>query len=244
MSNSDSSDSKICQDIRIDPSHNQLKTERSCSAAWNSSSLHSVYIPLIGNLDDCSTSSESSKFNQDRHSTSQKTAPSIDNHGNQTSKLNQDSSPFNYKLKFRRLLSSYSPPTKIQSWQEFLDTTRMKTPTSANQIKRRFLENLQYFQGNYLCIFAILFIYCILTSPLLLLAIALICGALYFVTVVNHRHSSLLSHHHQDHTGNNKHRLAILGIEPTLQQQYTIITLFALPLLWVSGAPSAVFWVS
>lgn len=129
-----------------------------------------------------------------------------------------------------QLVGKYLLGITIQSWSEFLNTSRMlKTPSNAQQLTRRLLTNLSYFQGNYLCISLILIIYCILTSPLLLLAILCYILALYSIT----SRSAL----------GKPTFLCIAHFRPNLQQQYSFVTLVSLPLLWVAGAPSAVFWV-
>lgn len=127
-----------------------------------------------------------------------------------------------------RLVGQYLLGITIQSWSEFFTTSRlMRAPSNTNQLTRRLLANLSYFQGNYLCVSLVLVIYCILTSPLLLLAIIVYLMSLYAITA-------------RSATGR---YLRIAGYRPNLQQQYSFITLISLPLLWVAGAPSAVFWV-
>lgn len=126
------------------------------------------------------------------------------------------------------IVGSYLLGITIQSWSEFLDTSRMmKVPSNTHHLTRRLISNLGYFRGNYLCVALILVIYCILTSPLLLLAIIGYVLALYFVTT-------------RSASGRG---LKIAGFKPNLQQQYYFLTLVSLPMLWVAGAPSAVFWV-
>lgn len=127
-----------------------------------------------------------------------------------------------------RLVGQYLLGITIQSWSEFLNTSRMmKAPSNTHQLTRRVLTNLTHFQGNYLCVSLVLVIYCILTSPLLLLALIAYVLALYLVTA-------------RSATGRH---MRIFGFRPNLQQQYSFITFISLPLLWVAGAPSAVFWV-
>lgn len=128
-----------------------------------------------------------------------------------------------------KLMGQYLLGITIQNWSEFLNTSRMmKAPGNTNQLTRRLVANLSHFQGNYLCVSLVLVVYCILTSPLLLLAIAAYLFALYVVTarIATGRQLTLVG-----------------GFRPNLHQQYSFITLISLPLLWVAGAPSAVFWV-
>lgn len=127
-----------------------------------------------------------------------------------------------------RLLGQYLLGITIQSWSEFFNTSRMmKAPSTRHQLTRRLVTNLNHFQGNYLCVSLILVIYCILTSPLLLVAIAAYLLTLYLVTV-----RSALGK-----------QVRIFGYRLNLQQQYSFITMLSLPPLWIAGAPSAVFWV-
>lgn len=127
-----------------------------------------------------------------------------------------------------KLVGQYLLGITIRSWSEFLNTSRMlKAPSNTQQLTRRLLSNLSHFQGNYLCVSLILVVYCILTSPLLLLAIVAYISTLYFVTA-----RSAIGRPFQ-----------ILTFKPNLQQQYSFLTLISLPLLWVAGAPSAIFWI-
>lgn len=127
-----------------------------------------------------------------------------------------------------KLVGQYLLGITIRSWSQFLDTSRMmKTPSNTNQLQARLLTNLNYFQGNYLCVSLILIIYCILTSPFLMLAIVAYLTALYLVTK-------------RSASGKN---LKLLGFRLNLQQQYSFVTIVSVPMLWVAGAPSAVFWV-
>lgn len=141
-----------------------------------------------------------------------------------SSKLKRGS---NY-LNASKVVGQYLLGITIQSWSEFFNTSRMmKAPGTRHQLTRRLLANLSYFQGNYLCVSLILVIYCILTSPLLLLAIVVYLLALYLVTA-----RSALGK-----------QTRIFGHRLNLQQQYSFITMLSLPPLWIAGAPSALFWV-
>lgn len=126
------------------------------------------------------------------------------------------------------MVGSYLLGITIRNWSEFLDTSRMmKVPTNTNLLTKRLICNLSHFRGNYLCVAFILIIYCILSSPFLLFAIVAYILALYFVTA---------------RTASGR-AFKIGNFRPNLQQQYYFLTLFSIPLLWVAGAPSAVFWV-
>lgn len=115
----------------------------------------------------------------------------------------------------------------LRSWASFLDFSRMRTPISTLQWSRRLTRNVDHFQANYLCVFFILVIYCILSSPLLLLAIAMCLLALYAVTSWR----------------NSDQPFRLFGITLTINQMYMVIGLASFPLFWLAGAGSAVFWV-
>ena len=134
----------------------------------------------------------------------------------------------NYVNAPARLIGQYLLGITIQNWCEFFNTSRMiRAPCTRQQVSRRLAANLNHFQGNYLCVSLVLVLYCILTSPLLLLAIAVYLMALYLVTA---------------RTALGK-QTRVFGYRLNLQQQYSFITMVALPPLWIAGAPSAVFWV-
>ncbi|RWS14650.1 prenylated Rab acceptor-like protein [Dinothrombium tinctorium] len=114
----------------------------------------------------------------------------------------------------------------MRSWGSFLDTNRMKTPTTTKQWSRRLLRNLEFFQSNYLCVFLILVIYCILTSPMLLLAIGASLGACYIITLKNAESP-----------------VKLFGYKLSVGQQYLAVAIASFPLFYLAGAGSAVFWV-
>nr|XP_032515193.1 prenylated Rab acceptor protein 1 isoform X1 [Danaus plexippus plexippus] len=55
-------------------------------------------------------------------------------------------------------------------WSQFVATDNFKAPVSLPRLSRRFYKNVEYFQANYLIVFLGLFAYCLITSPLLLIA--------------------------------------------------------------------------
>ncbi len=114
----------------------------------------------------------------------------------------------------------------LKSWGSFIDTNRMKTPNSTLQWSRRIVRNVDHFQSNYLCVFLILVIYCVLTSPLLLLAMAANLGACYIVMLKN-----------------SESPLKLFGRQLSLAKQYLFVMIASIPLFYLAGAGSAVFWV-
>jgi hypothetical protein len=99
-------------------------------------------------------------------------------------------------------------------------------PTATLQWSKRFLKNVEYFRSNYLFVFFILMIYCVLTSPFLLLAIAASAGASYLVTL-KHRESPI----------------KLFNYTLSSRQLYGAVAVGSFPLFYLAGAGSAVFWV-
>lgn len=114
----------------------------------------------------------------------------------------------------------------VKPWGEFINTKRMGMPKSVAPLPKRVVKNIEHFQGNYLFVFLGLVIFCILTSPMLLVAIGACLGACYLISIKN-----------QDR------KITILGRELSLAQQYAAVGAASFPLFWLAGAGSAVFWV-
>merc|ERR1712020_345578 len=85
----------------------------------------------------------------------------------------------------------------------FFNTANFQVPPSAGRLSKRLYKNVEYFQSNYVCVFLVLVLYCLITSPLLLIVIAGAGGAAYFASVKNETR-----------------KIAIAGHEVTLAQQY------------------------
>ncbi|XP_077867555.1 prenylated Rab acceptor protein 1-like isoform X2 [Saccoglossus kowalevskii] len=114
----------------------------------------------------------------------------------------------------------------LKPWQEFLNTSKVSKPRSVAHLTSRVTKNLERFQSNYLLVSIVLFIYCIITSPLLLVACIFLVGGCYLIKA-------------RQAAG----KVILLGRELTVGQQYLAITLFSCPLFFLAGAGSAVFWV-
>jgi hypothetical protein len=115
----------------------------------------------------------------------------------------------------------------LKSWRDFFNTNKFKTPTGVTTVGRRLLINVEQFQSNYLCVFIVLFVYCILTSPLLLIALAACLGAIYFIRVKN----------------TESNRVVIAGREISPAYQYAAVAVLSFPLFYVAGAGATIFWV-
>jgi len=114
----------------------------------------------------------------------------------------------------------------VQSWREFLKTDRFRLPKSPAVVLRRVSLNLDHFQSNYLCVFIVLMLYCVLTSPALLVALVFCAGLLYFLRVkIADR------------------KLTLFGREFLPVYQYLAVAAVTFPLFYFAGAGSIVFWV-
>ncbi|XP_070549009.1 prenylated Rab acceptor protein 1-like isoform X2 [Ptychodera flava] len=107
---------------------------------------------------------------------------------------------------------------KLQPWQEFLNTSKVSKPRSAAGLTKRITQNLEKFQSNYLLVSIGLFIYCIITSPLLLIACAFLVGGCYFIQA---RQSA--------------GKVVLLGRELTVGQQYLAVGLISIPMFFMAG---------
>ncbi|KAL4080241.1 PRA1 family protein-domain-containing protein [Scleroderma yunnanense] len=87
------------------------------------------------------------------------------------------------KLRETRL-SALRPPT------EFFDFHRISRPGDVNQAVSRISYNTRYFSANYMLIIAILAVYAILTSPLLLFSLAFLTGGFAAINKFGYSRSS------------------------------------------------------
>ncbi|CAH2099722.1 unnamed protein product [Euphydryas editha] len=111
-----------------------------------------------------------------------------------------------------------------RAWTQFVATENFKVPPSIPRLSRRFYRNVEYFQANYLIIFLGLFAYCLITSPLLLIAMV----ASFF------GYKKLTS-------GPNTWKIG--GWELSKTQQYAVAAAGSMALCWLAGAGAVLFWV-
>ncbi|CAH1111998.1 unnamed protein product [Psylliodes chrysocephalus] len=114
----------------------------------------------------------------------------------------------------------------VRSWLLFVQTSNFKVPPSIPRVGKRIMRNIEYFQANYLFVFLGLIVYCLITSPLILIALA---GTFYAGYRLNKR--------------NQEKKLIIFGRELTIAQQYGLVTACSLPVYYLVGAHGAMFWV-
>jgi len=114
----------------------------------------------------------------------------------------------------------------MKSWREFVKTDRFRMPPSVSVAGSRLMINLEQFQSNYVCILIILALYCILTSPLLLLALVCCFGVIYSV---------------RSKLANKSFKVG--NVELGAGLQYMLAAAISFPLFYLAGAGSAIFWV-
>lgn len=114
----------------------------------------------------------------------------------------------------------------IKPWAEFINMSKFQMPKNLAKVPKHAMKNIEEFQSNYLFVFIGLVIFCILTSPLLLIAMAACFGACYIISLRNQ-----------------EKKMIIMGRELSLGQQYAGVGAMSFPLFWLAGAGSAFFWV-
>ncbi|RZC42353.1 prenylated Rab acceptor protein 1 [Asbolus verrucosus] len=114
----------------------------------------------------------------------------------------------------------------VRPWLLFVQTSNFKIAPSLPRLSKRIMRNIEYFQSNYLFVFLGLIVYCLVTSPLILVAIA---GSFYAGYRLNRRHQ--------------ERKLVLFKKELTLAQVYGLVVLCSMPVYYLVGAHGAMFWV-
>ncbi|KAL7642678.1 UNVERIFIED_CONTAM: hypothetical protein RMT77_007243 [Armadillidium vulgare] len=115
---------------------------------------------------------------------------------------------------------------QLKPWTTFGSTSKFSIPRTPQKWTKRVVKNVDYFQSNYMFVSIGLILYCLLTSPLLLVAVAASLGACYIASLKNA-----------------ERKLVIGGHELTLPQQYIGIGVMSVPIFYLAGATTAIFWV-
>jgi len=114
----------------------------------------------------------------------------------------------------------------IRPWLQFANINSFGKPASLPQWSKRLVRNIEHFQSNYVFVFVGLFVYCLLTSPLLLVAMAALAGGCHILRL---RQA--------------ERKLVLAGREVPLAQQYAGVALLSIPVFLLVGGSSALFWV-
>jgi len=113
---------------------------------------------------------------------------------------------------------------KIKPWAEFSEQKSFSAPAGLQEWSKRIVKNVEHYQSNYIILFLLLMVYCILTSPLLLIALAVSATGSYAVSK------------HEGQT------LKIGGKEIPAKYRYALVGVISTPLLFIAGAGAALFW--
>ncbi|XP_077624258.1 prenylated Rab acceptor protein 1 [Crocuta crocuta] len=114
----------------------------------------------------------------------------------------------------------------IRPWGSFVDQRRFSRPRNLGELCQRLVRNVEYYQSNYVFVFLGLILYCVVTSPMLLVALAVFFGACYILYL-----RTLQS------------KFVLFGREVSPAHQYALAGGVSFPFFWLAGAGSAVFWV-
>eukprot|EP01114_Cavostelium_apophysatum_P007105 TRINITY_DN1881_c0_g1_i1.p1 TRINITY_DN1881_c0_g1~~TRINITY_DN1881_c0_g1_i1.p1 ORF type:complete len:188 (+),score=15.34 TRINITY_DN1881_c0_g1_i1:198-761(+) len=112
----------------------------------------------------------------------------------------------------------------LRSWSQFSDKTKFGLP-KVMEVPSRLKTNVMYFQTNYIAVFLILVIYCIITNPWFLLSLA-VCGGLW-VYVFHVR----------------KDPVVIANREITEKQKSIALLVVTVILFYSSGVTASIFWL-
>ncbi|XP_035684149.1 prenylated Rab acceptor protein 1-like isoform X3 [Branchiostoma floridae] len=93
----------------------------------------------------------------------------------------------------------------IRPWAEFIATAKFRSPANPAAWGKRVMKNVEFYQSNYLFVFLGLVVYCILTNPLLLIALAACLGACYIIKIRS-----------------DEKKLVLMGKELSMVQQYRV----------------------
>jgi len=108
---------------------------------------------------------------------------------------------------------------------EFFDFKRISKPQNFGEAQNRINYNLSYFSSNYAVIFAMLSIYTLLTSKLLLFVIILVIGGMWGIGKLGGRD------------------LDIGFIRATPSQLYTALAVISIPLGFLASPFTAMLWL-
>ncbi|KAJ7333126.1 Prenylated Rab acceptor protein 1 [Desmophyllum pertusum] len=120
----------------------------------------------------------------------------------------------------------YQRKSQMKPWAEFFKSSRFSRPKTVAEAGRRVVKNLEDYQSNYVLISILLFFYCVVTSPLLLIAVSVAGGGCLVISYKNQGK-----------------KIKILGRELSRVEQYGLVLLISLPLFILASAGSTVFWI-
>lgn len=117
--------------------------------------------------------------------------------------------------------------TTLRPWNEFGNSANFSKPKALAEASGRVSRNIRYFATNYLLIFISLFLYCLITSPLLLLAVGFAAAG-----------SVAIMHFKEKGTP-----VVVGGKTLGPKEQAACLVGICVPLFWLASAGSVVFWL-
>ncbi|KAH8253901.1 hypothetical protein KR032_007530 [Drosophila birchii] len=111
----------------------------------------------------------------------------------------------------------------LRPWMVFFNVNNIKTAVSMQRLNSRVVRNLSYFQANYVFIFFVLMIYCLITAPLILLVMG---AAAFGCLKLRKRNSTVV----------------LGGYQLTPNHQIIALNIATAPILFMVGAGAILFW--
>ncbi|KNC77725.1 hypothetical protein SARC_09821 [Sphaeroforma arctica JP610] len=138
--------------------------------------------------------------------------------------MSTDMSDPNFMAKVKKMFKTRMET--LRPWNEFANVSYFSKPESVGQAMGRASFNVRYFATNYFMIFIGLFVYSLVTSPFLLLAVAFVLAGSAGILHLS-----------------DKPPLVIGGKEWNTRSQKIALGCIAVPLFWLGSAGSVVFWL-
>ena len=114
----------------------------------------------------------------------------------------------------------------VRPWTEFFDRARFSKPENLAVVRSRLMQNLVYYQTNYLMVFGVVLVYSLLTNLWFLFSILLLSG-LFFYTYGYVSDEGVM----------------LLNRRFSREQIYRCIAIATIPLMWISSAGYTIFWL-
>ncbi|XP_055296954.1 prenylated Rab acceptor protein 1 [Sitodiplosis mosellana] len=112
----------------------------------------------------------------------------------------------------------------LRPWSEFFNFNNFKSIGNFQRLSSRFLRNCNYFLMNYLAVSFVLVLYCLITSPLILLVIGGLMYASYRVRQI-------------------QGPVVLFGKLFSVNQLCIALNIAGIPILYWFGAGNIMFWV-
>ncbi|KAJ6641883.1 Prenylated Rab acceptor protein 1 [Pseudolycoriella hygida] len=113
---------------------------------------------------------------------------------------------------------------ELRPWSQFFQISNFKTIANVQRLTNRVLRNSDYFRSNYIVISVVLLIYCLLTTPLLLIVLL---GSLYGCYKIKQAATPITVFKKQLNTN----------------QQCIAVSFITAPFLYLVGAGAVLWWV-